>query len=87
VSNVRAEEGKKTQGRCRGVNQEATDLQVIHPVLTLSFFLCDRGGVIADMLVLESVDRGDPVRRLEERAYIGQFEIAKGGEAGGDLQN
>jgi hypothetical protein len=83
ASNVRAEGGKKT-----GVNQETTDLQVIHPVLTLSFFLCDRGGVIADILVLESVDTADPVRRLEERAYIGRFEIArKVGEAGGYLQN
>jgi hypothetical protein len=88
ASNARAEEGKKTQRRRRAVNQETTDLQVMHPVLTLSFFLCDRGGVVADMLVLESVDRGDPVRRLEESAYIGRFEIAKKvGEAGGDLQN
>jgi hypothetical protein len=57
----------------------------MHPVLTLSFFLSDRGGVISDMLVLESV-RG-AVRNFEEGAYIGRFEIAEGGEAGGDLQN
>jgi len=86
-SNPRAEEGRRRRDGAEEPITETTDLQVMHPVLTLSFLLCDRSGVISDMLVLESVDRRDVVRRLEECLHIGRYEIAKGGETGGDLQN